>query len=57
MPGECMMPDDGDPICNENGDLVRKEIEGGIEEEEFVEVENEKETLGDKFAKIWNKTP
>lgn len=59
MPGECRMPDgDGLPICNEEGTLVRKDIEGGeVVEQEVVNENTTSESFGDKIAKIWNSTP
>lgn len=56
-PGECMLDDDGTPICNEDGELVKKDIEDMTEPQQEMIEEETSETLGDKFATLWNKTP
>lgn len=56
MPGECIMPEEGQPICNEDGELVRKSLDN-VNEEPEMDIENKSPTIGDRFATIWNKTP
>lgn len=60
MPGECIMGNDGHPLCNEDGKVVKKEVEDRTEAEELIEEgidENTSNSFGDKIAAIWNKTP
>ena len=59
MPGECIMGDDGTPLCNRDGQIVKEEVEDRTEAEELVEegVDDSSPTFGDKIAAVWNKTP
>ena len=58
-PGECTVPaGDDQPICNRDGELVRESLDDA--EEDLIEeepMEDTSESLGDKIAKVWNKTP
>ena len=58
MPGECIMGDDGKPLCNRDGTVVKEEVEDQTEAEEMVEegVDNSP-TVADKIAAVWNKAP
>lgn len=54
MPGECIMPDDGAPICNVDGEIVRKNMEDETQPDpEEMEMDDGKGF----FRKIWEKTP
>jgi len=63
MPGECIMDNDGKPLCNKHGTIVKKEVEDQTEAEEMVEEGIEEEesnnstSFADKIASVWNKSP
>lgn len=56
MPGECIRPEEGAPVCNKDGELVRMDVKDETAPDPEM-MEDDNDGIVTKVKGLWDKAP